>query len=92
MRWKIFKPTIGRVILTLVIFIILIIFLFPAKMNVLCEIGNQCPSINDFVMISEIFTNPRFVSPNYLYLVIEFVISYLFSYIFVFGYKNLRRK
>lgn len=86
-----FKPIIGKVILTIVIFILLIIFLLPAKLNVLCKTGVPCPPVNHFIKITEVSNNPYFVSLNYLYLLIELIISYLISCIIITGYSKLTK-
>jgi len=86
-----FKPDMSKIILTLVMIIITIIFWFLAKVNVLCKMGVPCPPVNHFIRISEI-SGPRFISANYIYLILELLISYLISCFIIFIFNKFKEK
>ena len=92
MNWKeFFKIDLRKILLALIIFGIIVVFFLPAKVNVLCKPGAPCNPINDFISISEISTNPRFVTINYVYLTIELLVSYLISCSFIVTYNKLKK-
>ena len=71
-----------RLILTLTIFIVLVIFFLPVKMNNLCKPNSPCPPSNTFIKITEL-KNPTLIGINYLYLIIKIIISYLLASIII---------
>ena len=77
------------IIITLIIFIFMIIFFFPVKLNNLCKIGAACPPSNTFVSVTEISTNPRFAGINYLSILVELILSYLLSILMLKIYSKL---
>ena len=79
MEKEFFKPTKYKIYLTIIIFILIVIFLFPAKINVYCKVGLPCPPINVVNTIYQIINEPTFVSINYSYILLELVMSYLLA-------------
>ena len=78
--------------LTGIIFLILIIFLFPVKLNVECKAGGECPTENRFIGFMNISDEPLYVSTNYLYLGAELIVSYLLSYYILYFIGRRRIK
>lgn len=84
-----FKITKWKITSTLFIFIALIIFSFPAEINMICKVGVECPSFIGFIQIYNVPST--FVSINYLFIIFELIISYLLSCI-IFALINKIKK
>jgi len=70
----------------------MMIFLFPVKLNPLCELGGKCPaSYTDFIKIKDISNYYNLVSINYLFLLIELISSYLLACFILLIYNKIRR-
>ena len=59
-------------------------------MNVECDPNESCPPIDTYVFISSI-DDPRFVSINYLYLIVEAIIAFIISMILVGLYNKIKK-
>lgn len=76
-----------KIILTILLFTLTIVFFLPVKMNVLCSLNSKCPPVNALVKINEL-SSPRFLSINYLYLFLELLSSYILSCLLLSKFKK----
>jgi len=72
---------------TFIILILMLIFLFPVKMNNLCKPNSPCPTSNAFIKITEL-ENPTPIGINYLYLIMEVIIAYVLAAIITYFYRK----
>lgn len=77
---------------TLIIFALILTFFLPVKLNSLCKPNSPCPPYNSFIRITEVSTNPTFVSINYLFVIVELIISYVASILILKIYIILKKR
>ncbi|MDO8508800.1 MAG: hypothetical protein Q7S27_03900 [Nanoarchaeota archaeon] len=75
------------IIPTFIILIIILIFFFPVKMNNLCKPNSPCPISNSVIKITEL-KNSLIIDINYIYLLIEIIISYILAVIVIYFYNK----
>jgi len=86
---KFLKPSAKKLFLAFALFLVVLYFFFPAKVNVICKTYGECPPVNRFIRITT--DNPRYISANYQYIILEFILAYLVSAFSVEEYIHLRR-
>lgn len=94
---KVFKPDMKKITITAILFVVMIAFLLPVKMNVLCKPGSPCPPVNAVITFPEMSANPRFLEINYLFVGAELIIAYVLASLGVYflswgKIKNKKKK
>ncbi len=85
-----FKPAKENIIISIIIFILMIIFFLPAKVTIICKNDAFCSSPDD--MFVQIYKNYNIEGVNYLYILSELLIAYIISCIIVnFRPKNRKK-
>lgn len=78
------------IIPTFIVLAIILVFLFPVKMNNLCKPGSVCPISNSFIKITEL-GSPTLVGINYIYLIVEIIVSYILAEILIYFYRKNKK-
>lgn len=73
-----FKLSPQKIFLSALILLLVVMFFLPVTMNVLCSLNSPCPPMQFFVKITEV-SSARFGSINYIYLLLEALVSYLLA-------------
>ena len=85
-----FKPTKEKIIISIIIFILMIIFFLPVKVTVMCRNDAFCSSSTDKFV--QIYKSYNIEGVDYLYTLIELSISYVISCIIAnFTSKNKKK-
>ncbi len=87
-----FKLNKKNIIITILIFLVLAFLQFPVKMDVQCKTGVPCPAINTIVTFPSIFNDSFYVEINYIFLLIELLISYLISSLILYSLNKTNKK
>ncbi len=75
---------------TFIILVIMLLFFFPVTMNNLCKPGSVCPISNSFIKITEL-GSPTLVGINYIYLIVEIIISYILAEVLIYFYRKNKK-
>ncbi len=77
-----------KIILTIIIFLIMIFFLLPVKVTIMCKNDSLCSS--PAYMFVQIYKSYNIEGVNYLYILIELLIAYIISCLIIFVYKKIK--